>query len=127
MRIATWNVERPTGREPEQIEALHARMRAVNAEEEVDVWILTETHSCISPGNGFQCRATTPITGPERYAEGENRTTIWSRLPIRRSVPTHDPETAVCAEIECGGKSMLNEADRSTEQRPSVQWQLSKS
>lgn len=47
------------------------------------------------------------MKGPERYFPGENRTTIWSRFPIRRQVQTHDPETAVCAEIESSGQRML--------------------
>ena len=68
-----------------------------------DVWILTETNSCVSPGSEYQCLKSLPITGPERYASGENRTTIWSRLPMGlKPVRTHDPETSVCAEIKHG-------------------------
>ena len=100
MRIATWNLERPKPRQLEKIEALQARMDAVDA----DVWILTETNSCVSPGSEYQRLESQPITGPERYAAGENRTTIWSRFPMgREPVKTHDPETAVCAEVRhCG-------------------------
>jgi hypothetical protein len=104
MRIATWNLERPTDRQPEKIEALKARMLAVDA----DVWILTETNSCVSPGSEYQCLESRPITGPERYAAGENRTTIWSRLPMgQEPIKTHDPETAVYAEIKHGDSLFL--------------------
>ena len=104
MRIATWNLERPKPRQFEKIETLQARMRTIDA----DVWILTETNSCVSPGSEYRCVESRPITGPERYAAGENRTTIWSRLPMgQEPVETHDPETAVCAEINYGGASFL--------------------
>jgi hypothetical protein len=104
MRIATWNLERPKARQLEKIEALQARMRAIDA----DVWILTETNSCVSPGSEYRCVESPKLTGPERYATGENRTTIWSRLPMgREPIKTHDPETAVCAEIEHGGSLFL--------------------
>lgn len=104
MRIATWNLERPTDRQPEKIEAIKARMLAVDA----DVWILTETNSCVSPGSEYQRLESRPITGPERYAAGENRTTIWSRLPMgREPIETHDPETAVCAEVKHGDSLFL--------------------
>ena len=104
MRIATWNLERPKPRQLEKVELLQARMRMIDA----DVWILTETNSCVSPGSEYQRLESRPITGPERYAAGENRTTIWSRLPLGpEPVETHDPETAVCAEIKHGGSLFL--------------------
>ena len=99
IRIATWNIERPKARQVEKCNAILARMRTINA----DVWILTETNACVTPGTDYHGLSSTPIDGPERYAPGENRTTIWSRFPIKRSVATHDPETAVCAEIEHPG------------------------
>jgi hypothetical protein len=103
MRIATWNIERPKAQELEKLDAIHERMRLIDA----DIWILTETNACVSPGPDYQCLQSTPIDGPERYSPGENRTTIWSRFPIRRSLKTHDPETAVCAEVEHAGALVL--------------------
>lgn len=98
MRIATWNLERPRMQQLTKIEALRAQMLSVDA----DIWILTETNACVSPGNGYDHRASLEITGPEKYWPGENRTTIWSRYPILKSIPTHDPETAVCVEVDLG-------------------------
>jgi len=79
------------------------RIESINA----DIWILTETNSCVSPGKDYQSVESSPLSAPERYSPGENRTTIWSRFPITRCLPTHDPETAVCAEVDHGGTLML--------------------
>jgi len=103
MKIATWNLERPKASQREKLDGLRARMLAVEA----DIWILTETNSCVSPGPDYRCVASTPISGPERYWPGENRTTIWSRFPIEKAIETHDHETAVCAEIKHGDSLIL--------------------
>ncbi|MCC7334620.1 MAG: endonuclease/exonuclease/phosphatase family protein [Pirellulaceae bacterium] len=96
MRIATWNAERPNGREKQRVNSHIERMKEVNA----DIWILTETNADVSPGNDFKSVETNCIQGEIEYAVGENRTTIWSRLPIIKPVPTHDPETTACAAVE---------------------------
>ena len=96
LRIAIWNIERPRTGQTEKIAALEVRMQQVHA----DIWILTEAHEGVSPGSDYDCVATTPINKPRTHTPGENRTTIWSRLPIKEVVDTHDPETAVCANIE---------------------------
>lgn len=98
MRIATWNIERPRASQKEKLDGLLSWMQSASLN--VDIWILTETNACVSPGPQYRCVASPPITGPERYSKGENRTTIWSRFPIKKTAITHDPETAVCAEIE---------------------------
>ncbi len=104
MRIATWNLERPKPRQLEKIVALQTRMHAIDA----DIWILTETNSCVSPGSEYERLESRPISGSKRYAAGENRTTLWSRLPMGpEPFETHDPETAVCAEIKHGGSLFL--------------------
>jgi hypothetical protein len=96
LRIATWNIERPQTGQTEKIDALVARMQAIDA----DIWILTEAHAGVSPGSDYSCVATTTINNPLTHTPGENRTSIWSRLPINAPIETHDPETAVCADIE---------------------------
>lgn len=79
-------------------------MRAIDA----DIWILTETNSCVSPGGSYKAVATSPISSLGRYTAGENRTTIWSRLPMGGgTIETCDPETAVCAEIQLAGSLFL--------------------
>jgi hypothetical protein len=96
MRIATWNLERPTKSEMQRLYALTAQMKSVNA----DVWILTETSSLASPGEDFVPVATEAIQGEIKYDEGENRTTIWSRLPIIEVIRSQDHETTVAAIVE---------------------------
>lgn len=103
MRIATWNLERPNANEHAKIEGVLGRIKAVDA----DIWILTETNTCLSPGSEFQSHASLSMTAPEKYADGENRTTIASRLPILATIPTHDPETAVCVEVSWGNSRAL--------------------
>ncbi len=103
MRIATWNLERPTSNSQDKLAAILARLRLVDA----DIWILTETNECLSPCVDYQCVQSEPMTSPERYSPGENRTTIWWRFPITNQIKTHDPQTAVCAEIEHGERRML--------------------
>jgi len=106
MRIATWNIERPKPQEMEKLNAIHERIRLIDA----DLWILTETNACVSPGPDYRRLQSTPINYPQYpkyYSAGENRTTIWSRFPIRRLIETHDPETAVCAEVEHAGGLVL--------------------
>lgn len=95
LRIATWNIERPRTGRSEKINALVERMKSVEA----DIWILTESHEDVSPGSEFKCVATTRIDNPLTHSPGENRTSIWSRLPITEGVATFDKETAVCVNI----------------------------
>ena len=103
MRIATWNLERPRARQEEKLSVIQTQLESVDA----DIWILTETNSCVSPGADYQGVQSEVMTSPERYWPGENRTTIWSRFPVKKEVQTHDPDTAVCAEIDCGGRMFL--------------------
>lgn len=96
LRIATWNLERPRTGKTDKIDALISKMQVIDA----DIWILTEAHEAVSPGDGYSCVATTTIQDPLTHTPGENRSTILSRLPINSVVETHDLETAVCADIE---------------------------
>lgn len=97
LRIATWNLERPKPnghvKNQRRLEMLHE----INA----DLWVLTETHSAIAL-EGYHYLATP--AQPGYHMEGESLASIWSRWPIRRSIPTFDPYFAICAEIDspCG-------------------------
>ncbi|MBI2479796.1 MAG: endonuclease/exonuclease/phosphatase family protein [Planctomycetia bacterium] len=94
MRIATWNLNRPKMSEPGRSATLQERIRQLEA----DVWILTETNENVSPGNGFQRAVSSTISG--YHDAGESRTTIWSRFPVLQQIGTHDPDTAVCIEVD---------------------------
>lgn len=99
-RIATWNLERPKQK------GYVKNCQCLNKIQEIDadLWVLTETHSVITL-DGYQCLAAP--SQPGYHKEGESFVAIWSRWPIVRSVPTFDPNFALCAEIDSPAGSML--------------------
>src|SRR5688500_14052846 len=102
MRIATWNLQRPANGGSSRALRLLERIKAIDA----DVWVLTETHEAISPGDGYRAVST---TGSDRdQAAGERWTMIWSRLPIVGVETTCDPVRTVCARIAVdAGRTLL--------------------
>lgn len=102
IQIATWNIDRPEQKEnvTKENQRILEQIREVNA----DIWILTETSALIIP----ESRKPDPFSGfvglasrPESPSKpGQNKTTIWSRYGIKRSIETYDPDTIVCAEID---------------------------
>lgn len=92
MRIGTWNLERPKQGSGKKNLARLLRLRTIDA----DLWVLTETNSAIALP-GFESCSTLALEG--YHLSGENFTTILSRWPIIRQLPTWDPRLAVCVEI----------------------------
>jgi hypothetical protein len=82
LRIATWNLGRPGPSGVERNAAIITKLAEINA----DIWVLTETNICISPGHAYNSWSS-PANQPFRRP-GERATMIWSRLPIRRTFPT---------------------------------------
>jgi hypothetical protein len=75
LRIANWNLERVA---PNQNRA--ATIRSAMSDIAADIWILTETHQQISPGEEFS-----PVTSedPDRESKpGERWAAIWSRFHL---------------------------------------------
>jgi len=100
LRIATWNLGRPTFATQAKNDSLLETLRTVDA----DILVLTETNSCIDPGEVYASFASTCLfqslaIGAEEYQPGENRVTIWSRLPGRRRIDMCNSHSAVCAQI----------------------------
>ena len=93
MRIATWNLERPRLNGYAKNNAILAQMAATNA----DIWVLTETSEAIAQSN-YAAVATPRVLGYHR--DGENYTTVLSRWPVLRVLPTWQPTLAVCLEID---------------------------
>jgi exonuclease III len=89
MRIATWNVERPTtlGR--------RRRLQEWLTRIDADIWILTETHEDLRPSPAHAVVATTQPDRPQR--SGEAWAMIWSRYPICRLEETRDAARSVSA------------------------------
>lgn len=92
MKIGTWNVEYAAGDKKNELRL--KRLLQMNC----DVWVLTETNADLDLSNaGFKPVRTTPRK-PGRT--GSCWTTIWSRLPVVKVVPTEDPNRTVAAILQ---------------------------
>lgn len=95
MRIATWNLERPSPRSwkkgPRQLE----RMQAIAA----DIWVLTETRASITPGEGYSGLHSPPHP-LRRPDEDERWVSIWSRWPLKATDVPADPRGTASAIVE---------------------------
>ncbi|TWU39986.1 hypothetical protein Q31b_33020 [Novipirellula aureliae] len=101
MRIATWNLARPTSGDSAKAKLLMEHIKRDCS----DIWILTESHSDVSPGSDFEMRST---TGSDRaQSEGEVWTAIWCRFPIVRELAVVDPIRSVCVEIATPDGSLI--------------------
>jgi len=97
VRIATWNIERPSSQLNERSLRILEKIREINA----DIWILTEAHDSIRPGPDYQEASTPPVTGsPIFHRDGEHKTTIWSRWLIVAGVEPSTPIRAACPILE---------------------------
>lgn len=75
LKVANWNIQRTTKRQ-QRVAKLQSHMAAVNA----DIWILTETHEDVGPGNDFfSCFS----AEPDRPSKtGERWIGIFARWPM---------------------------------------------
>ena len=96
MRVATWNLERPS---PGGVR--EGRQRRWFDKVDADVWVLTESHTAVSPGPAFKGAWSAAGSGGRR--EGEVMTAIWSRYPLTSLGPTSDPERSAVVRIEPPG------------------------
>lgn len=91
MKIATWNLERPSGIS-RRLESARHQLACVDA----DLVVLTETHLNACPvGDYFACH-TSPLFDQSYYAEGERRVSLYSKYPVTRCHQVYDPETVLC-------------------------------
>jgi hypothetical protein len=93
VRIANWNVQR--------LRSL-ASPRGLRVAEwfrriEADLWILTETHAAIAPGDVYRCVAT--FGEGRRAAASEEWVAIWSRWEMSRLDVVDDPIRCVAARV----------------------------
>ena len=93
LKIANWNVERA---DPSQrrCSAIREHMAAIDA----DVWVLTETHELISPGDDYSA---TFSAEPDRQSlPGERWVGIWSKFAVQpRSSLVSDSARCVAARL----------------------------
>lgn len=76
MKIANWNLKRIQPLE-HRAEPIRQQFKTVNA----DIWILTETHELIGPGEDFSSVMSSRPDGESK--RGEHWTGIWSRYPMQ--------------------------------------------
>lgn len=96
MRIATWNVERPVDVKSPRSQRILAKLAAIDA----DIWILTETHDAITPGPAYMTCGTDSVPEPPtRHRDGERRTIVWSRLPVKEHIDEDIAHRTVCIRI----------------------------
>lgn len=93
MIVATWNLARPLPTSRRRHALIAAAFNRVSA----DVWVLTETHDSITPGEGYKGTSTTGADRPGDVAE--HWVTIWSRFPSETVAPTSDPVRAVATRV----------------------------
>lgn len=95
VRIATWNLERPSLRSWKRLPRQKSRMKAIDA----DIWILTETRASIAPDDGYYGLHSPPH--PTRRPDLDERWVgIWSRWPLAPTGLPPDPRGSVSAVVE---------------------------
>lgn len=94
MKIATWNIERPT-KTGTRIQHLINCLKEIDA----DILILTESHEGISLGDDYNYFHT-DILKETFYKEGEKRTSIYSKYPLIDTQPTFRADTSICTKLK---------------------------
>ena len=98
MKILSWNLQRPN----KDINSSKNQfiLETINALDP-DVIFLTETNTAINFKYYFKLESAKLPNFHEnqKYLEGENRITIFSKYPLISQIKTYDNYTAVCGEI----------------------------
>ena len=94
MKIATWNLERPS-KNGHKTPAILQCLQKLNA----DILVLTETNECIDLGNDYEDYQTEKYEGIN-CKQGDRQVSIFSKYPIIRHLPTFRADTNLCVEIK---------------------------
>jgi exonuclease III len=94
MKIATWNIERPT-RNGQKSTAIVDYLKKLNA----DILVLTETNEFINLGTEYELFHTDIFSG-DFYKPGDRQVTIFSKYPIVRHIPTFRADTSLCLAVD---------------------------
>jgi len=94
MKIATWNLERPTINGKKTF-AIIETLREINA----DIFVLTETDTFIEIGNEYSVRHSEKDK-QEYFREGERRVSIFSKYPIIQELETFRADTSLCVSLD---------------------------
>lgn len=93
LRIATWNIKRP-----ETCLDISDQAREMMEKINADIWILTQGNRSLNPGPGYVCVYSDPMAYGS--AASDYCSAIWSRYPIKWTLPVAQPDLAICAEID---------------------------
>jgi len=93
MKIATWNIERPT-KNGQKSTAITEYLKKLNA----DILVLTETNEFINLGAEYESFHTDIFPG-DFYKPGDRQVTIFSKYPVVRHIPTFRADTSLCLEL----------------------------
>lgn len=93
MKIATWNIERPT-RNGHKSTAIVEYLKKLNA----DILVLTETNEFINLGKEYELFHTEILSG-DFYKQGDRQVSIFSKYPIIRHIPTFRADTSLCLTV----------------------------
>jgi hypothetical protein len=98
MRIATWNLERPTPAQG-RVAQMREHMHAVSA----SLWILTETHKAVGPSGDYHC----VFSGePDRSSQpGERWIGLWS-VSALTSLSSYVSDPSRCAAAHVPGSEL---------------------
>lgn len=102
MRIATWNLERPSLRSWKRLPRQRERIDALTA----DVWILTETRASIAPGDDWYGLHAPPM--PRRTTDEDERyVSLWSRWPVESTSVEPHPRGSVAGLVHAPSGPLL--------------------
>ncbi len=100
MRIATWNLDSSRRLDPDRERAFRDAMRAIAA----DVWVFTEPHPGLAPGDGYRMVAESSEAPDLPAGSGRRWVAIWSRVDARLLEVQSDPERLACVRVEQPGQ-----------------------
>ena len=93
MKIATWNLERPT-KNGHKTPVILQYLQKIDA----DILVLTETNECIDLGNEYEHYQTNKYEGVN-CKKGDRQVSIFSKYPITQHLKTFRTDTSLCVEI----------------------------
>ncbi len=94
MKIATWNLERPTN-QTSRLKNIQDILIALDA----DIIVLTETNRFIDLGSSYYSYHSLILSNP-MYKEGELRSSIYSKYPSFAKIKTFNQETSICEVLD---------------------------
>ena len=94
MKIATWNLERPT-KQSTRLSKIQDILIALDA----DILILTETNRFIDLGSSYYSFHSSSLSN-QMYEEAELRSSIYSKYPSLAKITTFNEETSICEVLD---------------------------